>query len=47
MIGHAKIKRPASCAFDRADMHKDILAAVLGLNEAIALLAIINPYRSR
>ena len=27
-------------AFDRADVHKDILAAVLGLNEAVALLAI-------
>src|SRR6516225_3510946 len=27
-------------AFHRADMHKDILAAVFGLNEAVALLAI-------
>jgi hypothetical protein len=27
-------------AFDRADVHKDILAAVFGLDEAVALLAV-------
>ena len=33
-------------AFDRADVNKDILAAVIGLNEAEALLAIEPLYRT-